>query len=105
MIDGADRWQQTRYVTLPSIRPTMTTLFILLVGWIIQGGFEQILVMYNTSVYSTGDVLETFTLRLALTQSKYGLATAVGLFQGVISLLLVLSVNFAVRRYNRQSIV
>jgi putative aldouronate transport system permease protein len=61
--------------------------------------------MYNTSVYSTGDVLETFTLRLALTQSKYGLATAVGLFQGVISLLLVLSVNFAVRRYNRQSIV
>ncbi len=104
MIDGANRWQQTRHVTLAGIRPTMMTLFILLVGWIIQGGFEQILVMYNTSVYSTGDVLETFTLRLALTQSKYGLATAVGLFQGVVSLILVLAVNFAVRRFNRQGI-
>lgn len=102
MIDGANRWQQTRFITLPSIRPTMVTLFVLLTGWIIQGGFEQVLVMFNTSVLSTGDILETYTLRLALSQSKYGLATAVGLFQGGISLILVILVNRAVSRFNRQ---
>jgi ABC-type polysaccharide transport system permease subunit len=104
MVDGANRWQQIRHVTLPGIRPTMVTLFILLTGWIIQGGFEQIFVMYNTSVYSTGDVLETFTYRLAITQGKYGLATAVGLFQSVLSIALVLSVNTAVRRFNKQGL-
>jgi ABC-type polysaccharide transport system permease subunit len=105
MVDGASRWQQTRHITLPGIRPTMVTLFVLLTGWIIQGGFEQILVMYNTSVFATGDILETFTLRLALQQSKYGLATAVGLFQTIISLLLVVLVNYAVRRANQRGIV
>lgn len=104
MVDGANRWQQTRHVTLPGIRPTMLTLFILLTGWLIQGGFEQIFVMYNTSVYATGDVLETLTYRLAISQSKYGLATAVGLFQSAISIALVLTVNFTVRRFNRQGL-
>ena len=82
----------------------MVTLFILLTGWIIQGGFEQIIVMYNTSVYSTGDVLETFTYRLAITQGKYSLATAVGLFQSVLSIALVLTVNTTVRRFNKQGL-
>lgn len=104
MVDGADRWQQIRHVTLPGIRPTMVTLFILLTGWIIQGGFEQIIVMYNTSVYSSGDVLETFTYRLAISQGQYSLATAVGLFQSVVSIALVLTVNATVRRFNRQGL-
>lgn len=104
MVDGANRWQQIRHVTLPGIRPTMLTLFILLTGWIIQGGFEQIFVMYNTSVYTTGDVLETFTYRLAISQGKYGLATAVGLFQSVLSIALVLTMNATVRRFNKQGL-
>ncbi|HVO70963.1 MAG TPA: ABC transporter permease subunit [Aggregatilineaceae bacterium] len=104
MVDGADRWQQMWHITIPAIRPTMATLFVLLVGWLIQGGFEQIWVMYNPSVYSTGDVLETFTLRLALQQSKYGLATAIGLFQSIISIGLVLATNAAVKRFNKQGI-
>jgi ABC-type polysaccharide transport system permease subunit len=56
--------------------------------------------MYNSSVYSTGDILETLTLRLALTQSKYGLAAAIGLFQAGISLCLVLAANLLVKRWN-----
>lgn len=99
-VDGASRWQRVWNITLPGIRPTMVTLLILLVGWIIQGGFEQVLVMYNASVLSTGDILETLTLRLALTQSNYGLATAIGLFQSAISLGLVLGANWLVRRWN-----
>jgi ABC-type polysaccharide transport system permease subunit len=101
-VDGASRWQRVWHITLPNIRPTMITLLVLLTGWIIQGGFEQVLVMYNSSVYSTGDILETLTLRLALSQSKYGLAAAVGLFQSAISLALVLATNAIVKRWNER---
>lgn len=101
-VDGASRWQRVWSITLPNIRPTMITLLVLLTGWIIQGGFEQVLVMYNSSVYSTGDILETLTLRLALSQSKYGLAAAIGLFQSAISLLLVLGTNWLVKRFNER---
>jgi putative aldouronate transport system permease protein len=66
----------------------------------VQGGFEQVFVMLNTSVIATGDILETLTYRLAITQSKYGVATAVGLFQSVLSIFLVLAVNRTVRRFN-----
>jgi len=101
-VDGASRWQRVLNITLPGVRATMITILVLLTGWIIQGGFEQILVMYNSSVYSTGDILETLTLRLALSQSKYGLATAIGLFQSAIALALVLATNQLVKRFNQQ---
>ncbi len=104
MVDGANRWQQTLHVTIPGISTTMITLFILLTGYLISAGFEQIYVMYNVSVYATADILETFTLRIGLQQGKYGLATAVGLFQSVISLGLVLATNFLVKRFNREGL-
>ncbi|CAA9575540.1 MAG: ABC transporter, permease protein 1 (cluster 1, maltose/g3p/polyamine/iron) [uncultured Thermomicrobiales bacterium] len=101
-VDGASRWRQTLDITLPGIRTTMVTLFVLLSGYLIFAGWEQIIVMYNPSVYSTADVLETFSLRLALSQGQYGLATAVGLFQSVIGLGLVLITNWLARRYSEQ---
>jgi ABC-type polysaccharide transport system permease subunit len=97
-MDGANRWQQTRFITLPGISNTMVTLLLISVGYLISAGFEQLYVMGSASVYSTGDILETFTLRLGLSQGNYGLATAVGLFQGAISLLLVLSANAIAKR-------
>jgi ABC-type polysaccharide transport system permease subunit len=103
MVDGANRMQQIRYITLPGIAPTMVTMLVILVGYLIQGGLEQVFAMYNVSVYSTGDILDTFTYRLGLQQFKYGLATAVGLFQAVISLVLVIFTNFLVRRYNAEN--
>ena len=60
--------------------------------------------MYNTTVYSTADILETFTFRLGLQQNKYGLATAVGLFQAIISGGLVLFTIYLVRRANRDGL-
>ncbi len=101
-VDGASRWRQTRDITLPGIRTTMVTLFVLLSGYLIFAGWEQVVVMYNPSVYETSDILETFTLRLGLSQGKYGLATAVGLFQSVIGLGLVLLTNALARRTNDQ---
>lgn len=104
MVDGASRWQQTWHVTLPGMRTTMITLFVLLTGYLISAGFEQIYVMYNVSVYPTADILETFTLRLGLSQGNYGLATAVGMFQSLISLVLVLATNLLVKRFNQEGL-
>jgi ABC-type polysaccharide transport system permease subunit len=103
-VDGATRWQQARFITLPGISATMVTLFVVLVGYLISAGFEQVYVMYSVSVYATADILETFTLRLGLRQNDYGLATAVGLFQGVISVALVLVANALARRYRREGL-
>lgn len=103
-VDGASRWQRVRHITLPGITGTMITLFVISVGYLASAGFEQIYVMYNVSVLSTADILETLTLRLGLEQNDYGLATAVGLFQGVISLCLVGLANFAVRRSGRDGL-
>ena len=104
MVDGANRWQQTWHITLPGIRPTMVTLFIILTGYLIVGSFEQIYVMYNVSVYSTADILETLTLRLGLNRTQYSLATAMGLFQGIISFALVFATNQLAKRFQQASL-
>ena len=97
MVDGADRWQQTWYITLPGIRSTMVTLFILLMGYLVLGSFEQIFAQYNVGVYSTADIMETFSFRLGLKDNRYGFATAVGLFQSVVAAALVLMTNRLVK--------
>lgn len=104
VVDGANRWQQTRYITIPGISTTIVTLFVLATGYLISAGFEQIYVMYNTSVYATGDIIETFTLRLGLSQTRYGFATAIGLFQSVVGVVLVLLTNFLVKRFNQEGL-
>ncbi len=104
MVDGATRLQQTRYITLPGISATMMTLFILLTGYIFMGGFEQVWVMYNVSVYPTADILETFTARLGLQQGRYSFATAVGLFQSVFSLALVVLTNRMAKAFNQEGL-
>jgi ABC-type polysaccharide transport system permease subunit len=101
-VDGANRLQQIWHITLPGIAPTMITMFVILTGYLIQGGLEQVYAMYSVAVYSTADILETFTFRLGLQQSRYGLATAVGLFQAIISVSLVLFTNYIIKRYNQQ---
>jgi ABC-type polysaccharide transport system permease subunit len=105
MVDGANRWQQAWYITLPGIRATIILLFILACGSLISAGFEQIYVMGNTAVASTGDIIETFTLRLGLSQGRYGLASAVGLFQAVVGLGLVLLANGLVKRARQEGIM
>ncbi len=105
MVDGANRWQQTRHITLPGIRSTMIALLILLSGWLIVGSLEQMITMYNVSVYSTGDIIPTLTYRLGLGRSEYSLATAVGLFQGILAFLLVLFTNQLVKRFGQEGLL
>jgi len=88
-IDGANRWQQTWYITLPGMRPIIVLLATLSLGSILNAGFEQIFNLYSPQVYDTGDIIDTFVYRIGLIQAQYGLATAVGLFKSVVSFILI----------------
>lgn len=97
-LDGCGRWRKIWYVTLAGIRTTIATMLVLLMGYLIIGPFEQVFAQYNSAVYNTGDVIETFAFRLGLTSQKYGFATAIGLMQGIVACVIVLVTNFFVKR-------
>ncbi|GAB3516714.1 ABC transporter permease [Phytohabitans suffuscus] len=97
-IDGANRWRQTWHVTLPGIRPTMVTLLILNIGTFMAVGFEKILLIYNPLTYETADVISTYVYRVGIVSGNLSYAAAIGLFESIIGLVLVLSANFISRR-------
>jgi putative aldouronate transport system permease protein len=97
-IDGANRWRQTWHVTLPGIRPTMVTLLILNIGTFLAVGFEKILLLYNPLTYSTADVISTYLYRVGIVSGNFSYAAAIGLFEALIGLILVLSANLISRR-------
>jgi len=88
-IDGANRWQQTWYVTLPGIRPIIVLLATLSLGNVLNAGFEQIFNLYSPQVYETGDIIDTLVYRIGLIQAQYGLATAIGLFKSIVSFIFI----------------
>jgi len=97
-IDGANRWQQTWHVTLPGIRPTIVTLLVLNVGTFLGVGFEKVLLLQNPLNMATGDVISTWLWRVGIGGGNFSLATAVGLFQSLIGLVLILTTNFISRK-------
>lgn len=100
-IDGASKWQQIVHVTLPGILPTIAVMFILRIGGIMDAGYDQVLAMYSPYIKETGDILGTYTFRLVKEAGllpQYALSTAVGLFNSVVGLVLVLSGNFISRK-------
>ncbi|WP_432491481.1 ABC transporter permease [Kineococcus auxinigenes] len=97
-IDGANRWQQTWHVTLPGIAPTVVTLLILNIGSFLAVGFEKVLLLQNPLTYETGDVISTYLYRVGLQSNSFSYATAIGLFESLIGLVLVLSANAVSRR-------
>jgi len=100
-IDGASKWQQIIHVTLPGILPTIAVMFILRIGGIMDAGYDQVLAMYSPYIKESGDILGTYTFRLVKEAGllpQYALSTAVGLFNSVVGLVLVLSGNFISRR-------
>ena len=103
-MDGANRWQQMRYITLPGIRGVIVILFILNLGHILDAGFEQVFVMYNPSVYSVAEIIDTYVYQIGLVSGRFSLATAVGLFKGVIGMILILSSNQILKRLNMPTI-
>lgn len=103
-IDGASRWKQTLYVTLPGIIPTIITMFLLRTGSILDVGFEKVLLMQNPAIYSTSDVISTFVYRQGLISGNISYASAVGLFNSVVNLFFILLSNYLSRRYSETSL-
>jgi putative aldouronate transport system permease protein len=98
-IDGAGRWKQTLHVTLPGIVPIMILLATLSLGQILNAGFDQVFNLYNAQVYQSGDIIDTMVYRLGLQQAQFGVATAVGLFKSVVSLIFISISYFMAYRF------
>lgn len=97
-IDGANRWRQTWHITLPGIRPTMIVLLILNIGSFMAVGFEKVLLLQNPVIYSTADVISTYLYRVGIVSNSVSYATAIGLFEALIGLTLILSANAISKR-------
>ncbi len=98
-IDGATRWDMAVRITLPSILPTIVTMFILQIGSILSAGFDQIYNLYNPLVYETGDIIDTYVYRVGLVQRQYSLGTAVGLLKSAVSFILIVGSNTLANRF------
>jgi putative aldouronate transport system permease protein len=92
-IDGANRWQRNIYITLPELLKTMIVVFILNLGFFLNAGFDQVFNMMNDSVISVADIIDIYAYRIGLLNMNYSYATAVGLFKGVIGMILIITVN------------
>jgi len=98
VMDGANKWRQLWHVTLPGMSSTIIVLLIIRIGYIFDVGFEQVFVLYNPTVYEVGDVIETYTYRVGILQSRFAFTTALGLFRSVIGFALVIGSNYLARR-------
>ena len=104
LIDGANRWQLMRYVTLPGLAMTIVTLFILQIGFFLNVGFEQIFILQNNMILSTADVIETFIYRVGIRQARFDFTTAAGLFNGLVGMVLVLLADRLAKRLDLSGI-
>lgn len=93
MVDGAGKIKQAIHITLPIMLPTIAINLIISLGNILNIGFEKVLLMYTPTTYETADIIQTFVYRIGLMGANYSYGTAVGLFQGVISLTLLWMAN------------
>ncbi|MFK7696752.1 ABC transporter permease [Paenibacillus sp. HJGM_3] len=103
-MDGANRFQQMRHITFVGMVPVMIILFVLTLGHFMETGFQKILLIYNSMNYETSDVINTFVYRRGILDADFSFATAVGLFQSAIGLVLVVGANRIARRYSETSL-
>jgi putative aldouronate transport system permease protein len=97
-IDGAGRLRQLWHISLPGIMPTVVTLFILSVGNLMSVGFEKIILLYNPAIYETADVISTYVYRMGIQSTQYSFSAAVGFFNSIINLFLLLGCNTVSKR-------
>lgn len=99
-IDGANRFHRILYITLPAMFPTLCTMLILNIGSLVSVGFDPVFNLYNDATYQTADVISTYVYRKGMVESRYDFSTAIGLFQNIVSLALVMIANWFARKAN-----
>jgi putative aldouronate transport system permease protein len=103
-VDGAGKWKQLRFVTLPGLAPTIVILLILSLGNLMSVGFEKIILMYNGSTYETADVINTYVYRAGLLAARYSFGAAVGLLNSAVNITLLVAANAVARRVSDVSL-
>ena len=103
-VDGAGRWKQMIHVTLPGITPMIIMMLILRMGAVFSVGADKILLLYGPVNYQFSDVINTYVYRVGITQTNYGIATAVGLFNSVIGTIMLLTTNAITKRVSGSSL-
>lgn len=109
IIDGANRWQRAKFITIPGLMPTITILLILSTGHILSVGIDLILLLYNPMTYETADVIGTFVYRIGIAgvggiAPDLSLGAAIGLFQSAVGLITILIVNNIARKISEVSL-
>lgn len=93
MIDGAGRWQRIVHIIFPALVPAISINLLMTCSNVMYAGFDQIFNLYNRTVYASADIIDTYIYRIGITDGKYEMSTALGLFNSVIALILVLTAN------------
>ena len=104
VIDGGGYWRQLFHITLPGIAPTVVIMLILRIGQLMTVGYETIILMYSPSTYETGDVISTYVYRVGLIDSNYSFSSAVGMFNSIISMTLLVCANSISKRFGETSL-
>ncbi|HLR08749.1 MAG TPA: ABC transporter permease subunit [Bacillota bacterium] len=103
-VDGATRLQMVLHINIPTIMPTIIILFILNMGNFMQIGFEKVLLMQNTLNSETSDIIQTFVYETGILEGRYSFAAAIGLFESVINIILLITVNQIARKVSDNSL-
>ncbi len=103
-LDGASRVQQMFYISLPGILPTIVTVLLMRVGHLMSIGFEKVFNLYSPATYETADIISTYVYRQGILSANYSSAAAIGLFNSVINLILVVMMNRISRKLTETSL-
>lgn len=103
-VDGAGKLRQIRDITLPGLLPVMAVVLVLSLGSLLDAGFDQVFMLLNGATLEVGDIIDTYVYRVGLLDAKFELATAVGLFKGVVGMVLIVTANWILRRFGERSI-
>lgn len=103
-LDGAGKWKQLIHVTIPGIFPTIVTMLILKIGSLMNLGYEKILLLQNPLIYDTSDIITTYTYRLAFSGQQWSYTTAIGLFNSVVNLILLVGANKVSKKLTETSL-
>lgn len=103
-VDGASRLKQMIWITVPNISSTIVLMTLISLANILGNSFEQVLIMYNPAVYDVGDIINTYVYRMGVNNMQYGYASAVGLFNGLVGFVFLITANFLCRKFLDKSI-
>jgi putative aldouronate transport system permease protein len=103
-VDGGNKFQEIKYVTLPGMAPTLTIMIILRVGRMLSVGYERIILLYNENTYQTADVISSFVFRIGVEGGSQALGAAAGMFNSLIGFALVMGANFISRQISDTSL-